>query len=162
MGFVMNKFYLFFILCFLIVPTFAGSREDKALEKKLIGAWEWEKTHEGCKENGFIAFKSNGTYTSTTANCLIDDDGFGMFQYGWYVVDGHICLAFDERQAEEIQPKRSELKEFLRQKKLEGYNKQDCIWKVSNYTAKTITVIYSWDNNGKVVEETFTLKKTRM
>lgn len=58
------------------------------------------------------------------------DDGFGYFYYGWFIVNNDICLAYDEKQSNEVKPTKKELILFLENKKAEGFNKQDCVWEV--------------------------------
>jgi hypothetical protein len=150
-----------FLLLIVSFSAIADIKSDVAISKALVGEWEWNKSFEGCEEDGVAAFKSNGTYTITTEDCSIADDGFGYFHYGWFIANNYICLAYDERQSNEVKPSKEELKLFLKNKKAEGFNKQDCIWEVLSYTSKSITVKHTWNNDGNPVEEVFTLKKSR-
>lgn len=87
------------------------------------------------------------------------DDGFGIFQYGWFVANNYICFVYDERQLLEIAPSSKELKAFLKSKKDEGFNKDYCGWEVVKYSSGSVVVRYARDREGGV-EKFFTLKKS--
>lgn len=156
----MKKAFLVILSCLLSSSAIADAKSDITIAKALLGAWEWSKTYNDCTEDGAVAFKSNGTYTITTEDCSMADDGFGYFHYGWFVANNYICFVYDERQSGEVKPTKKELELFLKNKRREGFNKENCHWEVLSYTSKYITLKNSWGGKAKSVEEIFTLKKS--
>lgn len=148
--------FLFLAGCSSIKPE---KKSDEKISKVLLGDWTWISTFNGCPEYGDVAFRSNGTYTMTTEDCLMADDGFGIFQYGWFVANNYICFVYDERQLLEIAPSSKELKAFLKSKKDEGFNKDYCGWEVVKYSSGSVVVRYAREREGGV-EKFFTLKKS--
>ena len=117
-------------------------RDDSdAMARALVGEWVYERNDDGCASTTLEEYRADGRYTSTVESCDIVSDGFGIFDYGWYIANEHLCFVEIEEQYKDTvkRPK------YYREKYLDavkrGYTDDHCFWRVGKITARTITMI---------------------
>ena len=76
--------------------------ESAAIARVLVGRWQYEYGDPDCRGFAQDGFRSNGTFTTTSSDCNLIDDGFGNYHYGWYVAREHLCYV---EVAEEMEDK---------------------------------------------------------
>lgn len=147
------KYIIYVVLTIVFSSNLHASENSQKISRILVGEWEWETNNNGCHSSESMAFRSNGTLTSTSESCTTDSDGFGLFSYGWYVADEYICFTHDERQYQEKKQRRAEYRKLFLAQVKEGYVKERCNWKVKSYSNKEIKI----EVNG----ESFTMVRNR-
>lgn len=112
--------------------------EDYQISKILIGSWDYEIITHECAEYGFLGFRRNGKYTRSSESCLMADDSFNNYYYGWFVANGFLCFVGDEKQFNEVRGN--------------GFSKEYCAWEIEKYNKSEILVHeHKWlkDSEGK-------------
>jgi len=135
-----TKYLISIVLAVFLNCESSASDSSQKISRILVGEWEWETNYNNCHSLENMAFRSNGTLTSTSESCEIDSDGFGLFSYGWYVANDHICFTHDERQYHDENPRKSEYKKLFLEQLKEGYVQERCNWKVKRYSKKEIEI----------------------
>jgi hypothetical protein len=154
-----KKYLILIALIFLVSCTTMPQDRSASISRALVGQWEWERPSliGDCSYLENIAFRANGTLTSTSESCDFADDGFGLFSYGWYVANETICFTEDSRQYEDEIKRNAEYKLHFMSQVKEGYVAERCHWKVKRITTKSIDIeIDSTDN-----QENFTMFRRR-
>jgi hypothetical protein len=151
----MKKTYNLFYLSLIFVLSCSVQPVDhsRAHAWRLLGAWEWEKGPAECREDGYIEFRPNGTYTLTSSSCHLEDDGFGHFHYGWYIAEQYICFVYDEREYEDEKQEESGSRKYFLEREKEGFQADRCPWRILSFSRNSFQI--------KSGEEVFALKKTR-
>ena len=147
------KYIIFVVLAGFLNSESIASDSAKEISRILVGEWEWETNNNNCHSLHNMAFRSNGTLTSTSESCEMASDGFGLFTYGWYVANDYICFTNDERQYHNNKPRKAEDKKLFLAQVKEGYVEERCTWKVKSYSKKEIEI--------EVLKESFTMVRNR-
>jgi hypothetical protein len=142
--------YLILLLLLLSGCTTTTKDNSKRLEKYFVGEWEWEQGRADCKEYVSMAFRGNGTHTRTSSSCDIEDDGFGIFTYGWFVANNHLCFVHIEEQYKDEKPRKDLYKKLFLEQVDKGFNKAICYWKIEQIERNRITITYIIDENNPV------------
>jgi len=139
----MRPNYWFFVAAAAALAGCATTPRDDsdAMARALVGKWVYERNDDGCASTTYEEYRADGRLTSTIDSCDIISDGFGIFIYGWYIADEHLCLVEIEEQFKD-EVKRPK---YYREKYLEavkrGYSDTSCHWRVDKVTARTITMV---------------------
>lgn len=134
------KYIIFVVLAVIFNGKSHASENAQKISRILVGEWEWETNNNGCYSLESMAFRSNGTLTSTSESCDMYSDGFGLFSYGWYVANEYICFTHDERQFHDEKPRRAEYRKVFLARVKEGYVDERCSWKIKRYSKKEIEI----------------------
>ena len=126
----------------LLAGCTATPRDDSdAVRRALVGKWVYERNDDGCESTTYTVYRADGRLTSTVESCDWVSDGFGNFDYGWYVANEHLCFVEIEEQFKD----KVKRPKYYREKYLEvvkrGYSDDNCYWRVAKITARTITVV---------------------
>ncbi len=147
-----TKYIILVLLAVILNSRSHASENAQVISRILVGEWEWETNNNGCHSFENMAFRGDGTLTSTSESCDMASDGFGLFSYGWYVANEYICFTDDERQHHDEKPRKSEYRKLFLAQVKEGYVKERCNWKVKRYSKKTIEI--------EVNNESFTMVRS--
>lgn len=148
------------IAAFIVISscTLAPRDNSRTISRMLVGQWEWEEGPEDCRALVNMAFRGNGTYTRTSESCGLADDGFGMFDYGWYVASGHVCFVSIEEQWEDEKPRRKLYGQIFNEALKAGYSKEKCPWRIEKASYNKITVVEEYEGYEPT---TFTMERKR-
>jgi len=126
----------------LIAACQSSPPEDSQyIARALVGQWVYESNDHDCRYVYYEAFRSDGTMTSTSSGCDMTSDGFGIFDYGWYVAEGHVCMVHIEEQHKDEKKRPVFYREkFLERVKL-GFVESSCRWRVEKVTPTTISIV---------------------
>lgn len=100
------------------------------LQQILPGQWAWEEGPSECINHANMAFRRDGSYTYTSESCDFADDGFGLFYYGWYLVDNYLCFVVLEEQFTEQPPAHSTIRKKYLKAKRAGFVPSRCSWEI--------------------------------
>lgn len=119
----MKKIALLLLSVSILACTVINNEEIESggVALGLEGEWNYQSGPSSCRKNGYIAFRRSGQYTRSSENCVIADDSFGKYRYGWYVASGYICFVHSKLGLKESMEK--------------GYIKEICTWKVVESSA---------------------------
>jgi hypothetical protein len=114
---------------------------NEAIARALVGQWVYDRSEPDCQRTSYDAFRTDGTMTSTDESCDIISDGFGIFDYGWYVADGHVCFVDVEEQRTDSVKRPAHYREKFHELVKRGFVEESCIWKVVRMTPATISIV---------------------
>lgn len=154
----MRTKFLLIAICLSAGCVSTPRDNSRQMEQIIVGQWEWEVGPEHCASLVNMAFKRNGTYTRTTESCSFADDGFGIFHYGWYVANEHLCFVSISEQFENGNPGDSVYKTLFAKRKQEGYSIENCHWKMQRATRSRVTITVKHDEGSAT---TFTMIRRR-
>lgn len=149
--------YSIVLFCFLGCTSTTKNTDNK-IASVVVGQWEWKEGPKECTNLVNMAFRRDGTYTLTSESCDFADDGFGNFYYGWYVANEHLCFVSIEEQFAEEGSRKKLSKQLFANKKKEGFNEDNCSWKIEHVNKKEITISKKHNNN-ELIKFTMVRKK---
>jgi len=115
--------------------------QNASIARTLVGQWVSERGDAECRHTALEAFRADGTMTSTDERCDFISDGFGNFDYGWYVAEGHLCLVDIPEQFSDRVKRPAYYRERFLELVKRGFVEDACFYRVDGWTRNEIRIV---------------------